>query len=73
MMVIEAWVLPILAAGTDLPFNIQFLRLLRLLRLARMVRLLKSLPELLALVKATGAAIRSVYDGINLWAITRNH
>ena len=59
LMIFETWLLPTAFSGATLPFNIQFLRLLRLLRLARMVRLLRNLPELLALVKATGAAIRS--------------
>jgi hypothetical protein len=60
LMVMETWLLPILAQEANLPFNIQFLRFLRLLRLARMARLLKGLPELLYLVKATGSAVRSV-------------
>ncbi|CAE7499630.1 CACNA1H [Symbiodinium pilosum] len=65
-MVLETWVLFIVLSFTDINmifFDSSILRMLRLLRLtrvARVARMLRFLPEVLILVRAIGAAIRSV-------------
>lgn len=62
-MVIETWILVIVAAVTGggaggALSKFSALRLLRLLRLTRMARLMKQIPELLTLVKGIVAAIK---------------
>jgi len=65
-MVLETWVLFVVLSFTD--FDLVFfdssvlrmLRLLRLTRVARVARMLRFLPEVLILVRAIGAATRSV-------------
>lgn len=64
-MVIETWMLPIIAAiiggGTSgILAKFSALRLLRLLRLTRMARLMRAFPELVTLVKGMINATRAV-------------
>jgi voltage-gated sodium channel len=75
MMVVEDWILLIVAAlaNTEAKFplgNASVLRLLRLLRLSRLVRMLRSLPELMVLVTAMVQAIRSVMYVMTLLLLT---
>lgn len=73
-MVVETWVVPLLAAmpvnsGQEGMGNASILRLFRLLRLtrmARMVRLLRAMPELMVMVKALFIALRSVFFALIL-------
>eukprot|EP00928_Gymnodinium_smaydae_P011739 TRINITY_DN14301_c0_g1_i1.p1 TRINITY_DN14301_c0_g1~~TRINITY_DN14301_c0_g1_i1.p1 ORF type:complete len:772 (-),score=205.30 TRINITY_DN14301_c0_g1_i1:80-2395(-) len=77
MTVVETWVLPLvipLFAGNNQgggggSSTLRILRLLRLSRMARMVRLVRAMPELLVMIKAIGAAIRSVAITLFLLAI----
>lgn len=65
-MVLETWVIALvvmLTGGEFLLINTSVLRMMRLLRLtrvARIARLLRFLPEVMILVRAIGAATRSV-------------
>jgi hypothetical protein len=64
-MVIETWLLEVIAAiadtsSTDMLAKFSTLRLLRLLRLTRMARIMKEIPELLTLVKGMISATRAV-------------
>merc|ERR1712187_205520 len=65
-MVAETWVMTIVivalgggVGGLGGASMLRMARLLRLSRMTRMVRLLRAMPELLILVKAMGASIRS--------------
>lgn len=79
-MVLETWIMTIVlsihssaSSGTGLLGNAAMLRLGRLLRLARllrMARLLRQLPELLILIKAIAAAMRSVTFTLGLLGIS---
>lgn len=63
LMVLETWVLPLVAlatgGGPDIS-GLSSLRLLRLLRLTRMVRFMRFFPELLTLVRGMARAMQSV-------------
>lgn len=65
-MVLETWVIAVvlMVTGEDLflidTSVLRMLRLLRLTRVARIARLLRFLPEVMILVRAIGAATRSV-------------
>jgi len=66
LMIVETWVMAIVAAvvsgdgaGQGLR-QLSILRLLRLLRLTRMGRLMKMIPELMTLIKGMLSALRSV-------------
>jgi hypothetical protein len=75
MMVVETWMVPILASfgeeeddegGGGSLSNLTMLRMLRLLRLARMVRLMRAVPELVTLLRGMAAAFRSVMSTLIL-------
>ncbi|CAK9074673.1 unnamed protein product [Durusdinium trenchii] len=65
LMVFETWILTVAVASmgsgaTSAPGFLRVLRLFRLTRMARMARLLRACPELFVMLKAIGAALRSV-------------
>lgn len=67
-MVLETWVMSIILAaqpeGSSLnlidPASVRIIRVAKLCRLARLARLLRSVPELIIVIKAIGAAGRSM-------------
>eukprot|EP00930_Biecheleria_cincta_P076562 TRINITY_DN6376_c1_g1_i1.p1 TRINITY_DN6376_c1_g1~~TRINITY_DN6376_c1_g1_i1.p1 ORF type:complete len:607 (+),score=107.00 TRINITY_DN6376_c1_g1_i1:61-1821(+) len=79
-MVLETWVMTVVlsihssgSSSTSLLGNAAMLRigrLMRLIRLLRMARLLRQLPELLILIKAIAAAMRSVTFTLGLLGIS---
>jgi len=68
MMVMETWILTFaemfsrssLASARTAPM-LKLFQALRIMRLARLLRLLRVMPELLVLIRAMGAAFRSVF------------
>eukprot|EP00811_Abedinium_folium_P024921 NODE_3509_length_2025_cov_16.994731.p1 GENE.NODE_3509_length_2025_cov_16.994731~~NODE_3509_length_2025_cov_16.994731.p1 ORF type:complete len:550 (+),score=99.90 NODE_3509_length_2025_cov_16.994731:127-1776(+) len=66
LMVLETWVLVVVAAisgnsaNSSLLGKTEVLRLFRLLRLSRLARMLRSLPELMILIKGMRMAVTSV-------------
>jgi len=77
LMVVETWVITLimLAAGAGSASStsigdasiIRMVRLVKLIRLSRMARLLRAIPELVVLLKAVGAAARSILVFFLLW------
>ena len=68
MMIVETWVIPMVAGSGDLgAFSV--LKLLRLARLSRLVKLIRQVPELLILIKGMAEATRSVSVTIFLLTI----
>mmetsp|Transcript_52964 Transcript_52964/g.138897 ORF Transcript_52964/g.138897 Transcript_52964/m.138897 type:complete len:715 (+) Transcript_52964:2-2146(+) len=70
IMVFDTWVVCVVALVANYDFAavadsdssiLRLLRLLRLFRMARVARLLRATPELLTLIKAMAAALRSVF------------
>eukprot|EP00930_Biecheleria_cincta_P016547 TRINITY_DN1341_c0_g3_i1.p1 TRINITY_DN1341_c0_g3~~TRINITY_DN1341_c0_g3_i1.p1 ORF type:complete len:866 (-),score=220.93 TRINITY_DN1341_c0_g3_i1:36-2633(-) len=67
-MVLETWVAPIILAaspGNSVqsfvdPSSVRMIRIVKLFRLARLARLLRAVPELIIVIKAIGAAGRSM-------------
>mmetsp|Transcript_113770 Transcript_113770/g.332285 ORF Transcript_113770/g.332285 Transcript_113770/m.332285 type:complete len:857 (-) Transcript_113770:89-2659(-) len=76
-MIVETWVITVvcLAAGTACSSGfgdvsiVRMFRLVKMVRLSRMAKLLRAIPELLVLMKAVGAAIRSMAIFFLLWLI----
>merc|ERR1719504_611801 len=69
-MILETWIMPLVASGGGGLSQLSILRLLRLLRLTRMARLMRSVPELLTLIKGIVAATRSVFSTMVLLILT---
>lgn len=67
-MVLETWVVPIILVASPEdnidnlidPSSVRIIRVVKLFRLARLARLLRSVPELIIVIKAIGAAGRSM-------------
>jgi len=59
LMVLEQWILPVVAKDGSSWAN--GLAVLRLLRLSRMARLLRALPEMMMLIKGITSAMKSVF------------
>mmetsp|Transcript_53662 Transcript_53662/g.166586 ORF Transcript_53662/g.166586 Transcript_53662/m.166586 type:complete len:855 (-) Transcript_53662:52-2616(-) len=75
-MILDTWVLTLVFAltssGKTVSIDVSIVkmfRMARMVRLSRMAKLLQAIPELVVLVKAVGAAVRSMAIFFLLWVI----
>eukprot|EP00931_Biecheleriopsis_adriatica_P038236 TRINITY_DN21922_c0_g1_i2.p1 TRINITY_DN21922_c0_g1~~TRINITY_DN21922_c0_g1_i2.p1 ORF type:complete len:800 (-),score=167.05 TRINITY_DN21922_c0_g1_i2:80-2479(-) len=67
LMMVETWILPVAILLTDVnaanifdPSALRILRSVKMVRLSRMARLMRHFPELVIVIRAIGAATRSI-------------